>query len=41
VSWIAVLGSLAIGLTVGLVAGLWPAYQAVRLRTTDALRQVV
>ncbi len=31
-------GALAIGLAVGLAAGLWPAYQALRLRTTDALR---
>ncbi len=31
-------GALVIGLIVGLVAGLWPAYQALRLRTTDALR---
>jgi putative ABC transport system permease protein len=36
----AVLLSLAIGLLVGLVAGLWPAYQALRLRATDALRRV-
>jgi putative ABC transport system permease protein len=40
VSWLSVLGSLLIGLAVGLAAGLWPAYQAVRLRTTDALRRV-
>ncbi len=36
----AVLHSLAIGLGLGLLAGAWPAYQAVRLRTTDALRRV-
>jgi len=36
----AVVGSLAIGLAVGIVAGFWPAYQAQRLRTTDALRRV-
>jgi putative ABC transport system permease protein len=36
----AVAGSLAIGLVVGLAAGVWPAYQALRLRTTDALRTV-
>jgi putative ABC transport system permease protein len=36
----AVAGSLAIGLLVGLAAGVWPAYQALRLRTTDALRMV-
>jgi putative ABC transport system permease protein len=40
-SVMAVIGSLAIGLTVGVVAGVWPAYQALRLRTTDALRRVV
>lgn len=40
VSVLAVVGSLAIGLVVGLAAGVWPAYQALRLRTTDALRQV-
>jgi putative ABC transport system permease protein len=37
---VAVAGSLAIGLTVGIVAGVWPAYQALRLRTSDALRRV-
>ncbi len=36
----AVVVSLAIGLLVGLSAGLWPAYQALRLRTGDALRRV-
>lgn len=36
----AVLGSLAIALAVGLAAGLWPACQAVRLPTVDALRKV-
>jgi putative ABC transport system permease protein len=36
----AVLGSLGIGLFVGLAAGAWPAFQALRLRTTDALRTV-
>ena len=35
-----VVGSLAIGLGVGLAAGAWPAFQALRLRTTDALRTV-
>jgi len=39
-SGIAVAGSLAIGLVVGLAAGVWPAYQALRLRTTDALRHI-
>ena len=32
--------SLAIALAVGTVAGLWPAYQAMRLRTVDALRRI-
>ena len=36
----AVVVSLVIGLLVGLAAGLWPAYQALRLRTVDALRRV-
>jgi putative ABC transport system permease protein len=36
----AVLTSLLIALLVGLAAGLWPAVQAVRLRTVDALRRV-
>ena len=36
----AVAQSLAIGLAVGVVAGFWPAYRALRLRTTDALRRV-
>jgi len=36
----AVVGSLVIALAVGAVAGLWPAYQAMRLRTVDALRRV-
>jgi len=40
VSPVAVIGSLAIALVVGLAAGAWPAYQAMRLRTTDALRRV-
>jgi putative ABC transport system permease protein len=39
-SVLAVVGSLAIGLVVGLAAGVWPAYQSLRLRTTDALRTV-
>lgn len=39
-SWLAVLGSLSIGLIVGIAAGFWPAWQALRLRTTDALRRV-
>ncbi len=36
----AVVQSLAIGLAVGVVAGFWPAYRALRLRTTDALRRM-
>lgn len=36
----AVCGALGIGLLVGLAAGAWPAVQALRLRTTDALRTV-
>jgi len=36
----AVGASLGIGLAVGLAAGLWPAWQAMRMRTTDALRRV-
>lgn len=40
VSWIAVIGSIIIALLVGLLAGFWPAFQALRLRTTDALRRV-
>ena len=40
VSPIAIVGSIAIALAVGAVAGCWPAYQAMKLRTTDALRRV-
>ncbi len=40
VSPLAIVVSIAIALLVGLVAGLWPAYQAHRLRTVDALRKV-
>lgn len=40
VSPVAVAGSLAIALVVGLAAGAWPAFQALRLRTVDALRRV-
>ncbi len=36
----AVVVSLVIGLLVGFAAGLWPAIQALRLRTVDALRNV-
>ena len=37
---IAIAGSLLIAMFVGIVAGAWPAYQAMRLRTVDALRKV-
>jgi putative ABC transport system permease protein len=37
---LAALCSLAIALAVGTAAGLWPAYQAMRLKTTDALRRI-
>ncbi|MEK6676669.1 MAG: ABC transporter permease [Planctomycetota bacterium] len=40
VSPIAVVGSVLIALGVGLLAGLWPAFCAMRLRTVDALRKV-
>jgi len=40
VSWGAVVGSFVIALLIGLVSGLWPAIQAMRLRTVDALRRV-
>ncbi|HEY3245264.1 MAG TPA: ABC transporter permease [Phycisphaerae bacterium] len=40
ISPFAVIGSLAMAMMIGLAAGLWPAYQAVRLRTVDALRRV-
>lgn len=40
VSPMAVAGSFLIALTVGLVAGAWPALEAMRLRTVDALRRV-
>ncbi len=36
----AVICSLAIALAVGAGAGLWPAYQAMRLKTADALRRI-
>jgi putative ABC transport system permease protein len=39
VSPVAVVASLAIALAVGLAAGLWPAYQALRIRTVNALRR--
>ncbi|MCO6436428.1 MAG: ABC transporter permease [Phycisphaerae bacterium] len=40
VSPTAVIGALVIAVVVGLFSGLWPAYQAMRLRTVDALRKV-
>lgn len=40
VTRLGVIGSMAIALCVGVVAGLWPAFQAMRLQTTDALRKV-
>jgi ABC-type antimicrobial peptide transport system permease subunit len=40
ISSTAVLGSIVIALLVGLIAGAWPAYQAMRLHTIDALRKV-
>ena len=36
----AIILSLVIALAVGLAAGLWPGFQAMRLRTVDALRKV-
>ncbi len=40
VSWSAVGISMLIAILVGFAAGLWPAIQALRLKTTDALRRV-
>jgi putative ABC transport system permease protein len=40
VSPVAIGVSLSIALLVGLAAGLWPAWQAMHLRTADALRKV-
>ncbi len=37
---VGVVGSLVIALVVGVAAGLWPGYQAMRLRAVDALRRV-
>jgi len=37
---VAVMVSLLIALLVGLAAGIWPAYQALRLHTVDALRRI-
>jgi putative ABC transport system permease protein len=39
VSPIAVVVSLVIALGVGLMAGLWPAWQSMKLKSVDALRQ--
>jgi len=40
ISPLAVMVSIVIALIVGLAAGLWPAYQAMRLRSVDALRRI-
>jgi len=40
VSPVAVVGSICIALVVGVASGMWPAYRAMRLKTTDALRRV-
>jgi putative ABC transport system permease protein len=40
ISPVAVIVSIVIALIVGLAAGLWPAYQAMRLRSVDALRRI-
>ena len=40
VSLFAVLASLSIAVLVGVGAGLWPAYRAIRLRPVDALRRL-
>lgn len=40
ISPVAVIGSLVIALLVGVAAGLWPAYLALRLRPVDALRKI-
>lgn len=40
ISWPAAGVSIGIALLVGIAAGLWPALQALRLKTTDALRRV-
>ncbi len=40
VSPVAVVVSIVIALFVGLAAGVWPAYQAMRLRSVDALRKI-
>ncbi|MBI3758217.1 MAG: ABC transporter permease, partial [Deltaproteobacteria bacterium] len=40
VSPYAIVGSLSVALLVGFFAGIWPAYQALRLRTVDGLRRV-
>lgn len=38
VSPVGVAGAMVMAVAIGLAAGLWPAYQAMRLRTVDALR---
>jgi putative ABC transport system permease protein len=40
VSVSAIAGALGIAVAVGIIAGFWPAYQAMKLRTVDALRRV-
>lgn len=39
-SWQGALGSLAIAALIGFAAGLWPAFQAMRLKTVNALRNI-
>lgn len=40
VSSVAILGAMSIAVIVGVVAGFWPAYQAMKLNTVDALRRI-
>ncbi len=40
ISFPAIAGAMIIAILVGLIAGFWPAYQAMKLRTVDALRRV-
>jgi len=40
ISPLAIGGALSIALLVGIAAGFWPAYQAMKLKTVDALRRV-
>lgn len=39
-SWEGAVGSLVIAALIGLIAGIWPAYQAMRLKTVNALRNI-